>query len=210
MFRWILSGLQALLIVVLLPTLIPNGEGGTLQPWKRLLLDPVKAWKLDYYVDPYRILFQSGYRLVFGETEPVRVRVFESGDGSLHASNLPEAKGKPVVIEDRNSDLAPPTRFQGSVLMVFVWLLLLLFIQWNKLRLLPKQTPNRKGLAEFIPYKVHSRVQRPVRDITPAEDEDDPHTEQQADRALRSARSSTARIGKTLEHETDTERDLLR
>lgn len=188
MFRWLVSGLQALMIVVLLPVLIPDGNGATQQHWKKLLVDPVKAWQFDYYLDPYRSLFQAGRRLLRGEDEPVAMQMYKAQDGSLHVSNLPDAKGKTVVIRDSNADLVVPTKFQGALTLLVCWLLVLSGLQWFKSWRMayhrPRPvTPVREKMAEFIPYTVDSRVIRPLRDMDVTGQE--PRSERQADKELR-------------------------
>ena len=205
MVRWIISGLQALLIVVLLPMIIPDFQGGMLQPWKRLLLDPVKAWHFDYQLDPYRRLFQVGSRWLADNDEVVRLQVHKTKDGTLHASDSPDAPGKTVAIIDKNADLIAPTRFQGWLTFWTCWVLVLLPLHGLKhyydMRQLPRK--HKETVAELIPYTVESRVTRPLKTASTFDAE--PNNELAADKALR-----PPSVDVLLIEETETEKELLR
>ena len=206
MSRWMSSGLQALVFVILVPLVIPDGNGGTQQSWRKLLLDPVRAWRFDYYLEPYQKLFQQLIRTTRDSTGPVTVQVHKARDGSVLISNLPDAKGKPMTITDNSSELLAPTKFQGWLTMGACWLIVFLslagFRYWQISLLLPKKPDDK--LAELIPYTVESRVTRPMKDILDVETE--PHNDLEADAALR--RQTPHKV--VLIEETETERQLLR
>lgn len=206
MSRWMSSGLQALVFVILVPMVIPDGNGSTQQPWRKLLLDPVRAWHFDYYLEPYQKLFQQLVRGTRSSAGPVTVQVHKARDGSVVISNLPDAKGNTMTIADNSSELLAPTKFQGWLTMGVCWFIVFLplavFRYWRITLLVPKKPDDK--LAELIPYTVESRVTRPVKDITPTGVE--PHNDLEADAALR--RQAAHKV--VLIEETETERQLLR
>ena len=194
LFRVIMASVLAGALVVLGPVVLPRGAGGSTQSLTVMLGEPVLAWRMGYYIDPYRSLFSRGARY-WREDGGVTVKVARAVDGSLAASNLPDAAGEAVTLDDGNADLIAPTRGQGLAAMVMCWLLLggvlyaLLPARWfTKVR---SPLPARQSAGVLVPYDVLSRQQRPMKDITPAEDVD-PKNEREADRLLRHASSTSA------------------
>ncbi len=167
MFRLLVSATQALLLVILLPVIIPDGTGTTQLPWKKLFMDPVKALRFEYYLDPYRELYQHSKRLIRPETKATSMRSYKDKNGDWHISNAPEAQGKTLVVTDYNADLASATREQGRLMLALCWLLVLVPLHtikhgWlalliNKLRGIQlRQSASKEKRAEYIPYTVES------------------------------------------------------
>jgi hypothetical protein len=203
LIRWIVSAIMSLFIVVFVPMVIPDGSGGVLQPWQRILLDPVKAWKLEYYLDPYRLVFQKTVRVARDEGV-IRVRVEKARDGSLAASNLPDASGKEVVLGDGNADLAAPTRSQGALVMAVCWLLVT-GLSFLLLFRTPAHRRGKKGQGDFIAYTVESTIQRPLKDINDPE-VDDLRSDLVADQVLN--QQATGKMA-AIDLERDKHRHLL-
>lgn len=199
-FRALLAGLLAWALVIFGPLVLPRGLGGVVQPWDVMLRHPVIAWRLGYYLEPYRQL--SGALARHARSgEAVVVKVERTPDGSLAASNLPAAPGRAVTLGDGNADLMAPTQNQGLVTMATCWLLLaavmylLLPARWF-MRRLPARYGQASPAGVLVPYDVLSRRQRPMKDITPkditpADDDDsrpenelEPRNEQEAARQL--------------------------
>lgn len=180
-FRALLAGLLAWTLVIFGPLVLPRGWGGVVQPWDVMLRHPVIAWRLGYYLEPYRQLSGAVARQA-RSGEAVVVKVVRTPDGSLAASNLPDAPGHAVALGDGNADLMAPTQNQGLVTMITCWLLLaavvylLLPARWFM-----RRPPARYGQASpagvLVPYDVLSRHQRPMKDITPPEDDGSPEDE---------------------------------
>lgn len=168
MFRLLVSAIQALLLLILLPVIIPDGAGSTQLPWKKLLLNPVTALRFEYYLDPYRELYQYSKRLIRLETQTTAMRSYKDKNGDWYISNAPDAQGKDIVVTDYNADLASATRQQGRMMLGLCWLLVFVPLHAfkhngldsmvNRMRNIKLRRPKapKEKRAEYIPYTVES------------------------------------------------------
>ncbi|HQQ75319.1 MAG TPA: hypothetical protein PK031_09220 [Pseudomonadales bacterium] len=168
MFRLLVSAIQTLLLLVLLPVIIPDGAGSTQLPWKKLFPDPVMALRFEYYLDPYRELYQYSKRLIRPETKIATMRSYQDKYGNWHISNAPDAQGKTIAVTDYTADLATATRQQGRIMLALCWLLVFVpfhILKHNGLTAITNRVRNirlrrpkapKEKLAEYIPYTVES------------------------------------------------------
>lgn len=157
MFRALFALCLSLALCLLLPIVIPDGTGQTYLPWKKVWPDPVKAWHLQYFLDPYRELYQSGKRLLRTPEQHTEVKTYRDAQGNWHLTTDPTAPGESLVISSGNADLNRATRDQALLALGITWLLLFP-LAWTLLDLL---SPTHNGpLDHWRAYRDAKREER--------------------------------------------------
>ena len=157
MFRVLFALLLSLALCIALPIVIPDGTGTTYLPWKKVWPDPVKAWRLDYYLDPYRELYTHTLRLVRTPETRTEVKAYQDAQGNWHLTADPSAPGKVIAVDEANADLNRATNLQAQVALAICWLIAFVPV-WSLLILLSGE--GRTPLQQWRDYREAKREER--------------------------------------------------